>query len=151
VQLLDVDLPQAIQDDITKANKAEKPWEPSEKDLATLKSSWKTLKPRAKSEYSRIEWKVYEHKYLEGGLTPGREDQGLEVRHLRRRPAVSSPGQGEPQHHHLRGRQDERHADRGRPRPRHHDVRTFSHSDRHEGQLQDVPAHRSAEAKKQDK
>src|SRR6185436_5200930 len=65
VHLLDVDLPKSMQDDIDKANKAEKPWQPSEKDLATLKSTWKTLKPREKSEYSRIQWKVYEHKYLE--------------------------------------------------------------------------------------
>lgn len=68
VQLLDVDLPKAIQDEIDKKNKAEEVWEPSAKDLATLKSSWKTLKPRAKSEYSRIQWKVMENKYLDGGL-----------------------------------------------------------------------------------
>jgi hypothetical protein len=93
VQLLDVDLPQAIQDDITKANKAEKPWDPSEKDLATLKSSWKTLKPRAKSEYSRIEWKVYEHKYLEGGLL--QDDKTKDAKFVISGDAqlVSSPGQ----------------------------------------------------------
>lgn len=68
VQLLDVDLPKAVQDSIDKANKADQPWEPSEKDLATLKSSWKTLKPRTKSEYSRIQWKVLENKYLDGGM-----------------------------------------------------------------------------------
>jgi hypothetical protein len=68
VELLDVDLPKAIQDSIDKANKEEKPWQPTDKDLALLKSSWKTLKPRARSEYSRIQWKVLEHKYLEGGM-----------------------------------------------------------------------------------
>lgn len=68
VQLLDVDLPKSVQETIDKANKAEERWEPSEKDLATLKSSWKTLKPRAKSEYSRIQWKVIENKYLDGGM-----------------------------------------------------------------------------------
>ncbi len=68
VALLDVDLPKSIQDEIDVANKAEKPWEPSEKELALLKSSWKTLKPKAKTEYSRIQWKVVEHKYLEGGM-----------------------------------------------------------------------------------
>src|SRR6185436_14490025 len=68
VNLLDVALPKSMQDEIDKTNKTEKPWEPSEKDLATLKSTWKTLKPREKSEYARIQWKVYEHKYLEGGM-----------------------------------------------------------------------------------
>jgi hypothetical protein len=93
VELLDVDLPQAIQDEITMANKAEKPWDPSEKDLATLKSSWKTLKPRAKSEYSRIEWKVYEHKYLEGGLT--QDDKTKDAKFVISGDAqlISSPGQ----------------------------------------------------------
>lgn len=68
VKLLDVDLPKAIQDEIDAKNKAEEIWEPSPKDLALLKSSWKALKPRTKTEYSRIQWKVIEHKYLEGGM-----------------------------------------------------------------------------------
>lgn len=68
VKLVDVELPKAIQDTIDKANKDEVKWEPTEKDLATLKSSWTKLKPRAKSEYSRIQWKVLENKYLEGGM-----------------------------------------------------------------------------------
>jgi hypothetical protein len=68
VNLLDVDLPKSMQDEIDKANKEEKPWEPTDKDIATLKSSWKTLKPRAKSEYSRIQWKVVQDKYLDGGM-----------------------------------------------------------------------------------
>jgi hypothetical protein len=68
IYLLDVEIPKSIQDTIEKANKEEKVWEPSEKDLATFKSSWKTLKPRAKSEYSRIQWKVLQDKYLEGGM-----------------------------------------------------------------------------------
>lgn len=68
VKLLDVDLPKALQDEIDAKNKAEEIWVPSPKDLALLKSSWKTLKPRAKTEYSRIQWKVMENKYLEGGL-----------------------------------------------------------------------------------
>jgi hypothetical protein len=68
VHLMDVDMPKSIQDTIDKNNKEERVWEPSEKDLALLKSSWKTLKPRAKSEYSSIEWKVLQDKYLEGGM-----------------------------------------------------------------------------------
>jgi hypothetical protein len=65
VHLLDVEIPKSIQDAIDKANKAEQIWNPAEKDLALLKSSWKTLKPRAKSEYSRIQWKVVQDKYLD--------------------------------------------------------------------------------------
>jgi len=68
VHLLDVEIPKSIQDAIDKANKAEQIWDPSEKDLALLKSSWKTLKPRAKSEYSRIQWKVVQDKYLDSGM-----------------------------------------------------------------------------------
>ncbi|MCC6763830.1 MAG: hypothetical protein IT293_04125 [Deltaproteobacteria bacterium] len=68
VKLLDVDLPKAVQAEIDAKNKAEEVWEPSQKDLALLKSSWKTLKPRQNSEYSRIQWKVMEQKYLEGGM-----------------------------------------------------------------------------------
>ncbi len=68
VKLQDVVMPKEIQDTIDTANKAEKIWEPSEKDLALLKSSWKTLKPPARSEYSKIEWKVLQDKFLEAGM-----------------------------------------------------------------------------------
>src|SRR5258705_13238635 len=40
VTLLDVDMPKAIQEQIDKTNKEEKPWQPADKDLALLKSSW---------------------------------------------------------------------------------------------------------------
>jgi hypothetical protein len=68
VNLLDVEMPKAMQETIDKANKEEKIWEPTDKDLALLKAGWKTLKPRTKSEYSKIDWKVLQNKYLEGGL-----------------------------------------------------------------------------------
>ena len=68
VHLLDVEIPKSIQEAIDKANKAEQIWNPTEKDLALLKSSWKTLKPRAKGEYSKIQWKVIQDKYLESGM-----------------------------------------------------------------------------------
>lgn len=93
VHLLDVDLPKAIQDDIDKGNKAEKPWEPSEKDLATLKSTWKTLKPREKSEYSRIQWKVAEHKYLEGGLQQDEKTKNAKFVISGDAQLMASPGQ----------------------------------------------------------
>jgi hypothetical protein len=58
VSLLDVELPKEIQDAVDNAQKAEKPWTPSTKELAAIKSSWSTLKPKVPSEYSKIEWKV---------------------------------------------------------------------------------------------
>ncbi len=66
--LMDVALPQPIQEAIDKAVKAEKPWTPTEKDLELLKSSLNDLKPSGRDEYSKIEWKVitkdkYEENY----------------------------------------------------------------------------------------
>jgi len=58
VYLLDVAFPKSIQDEIDAAQKAEKQWVPTEKDLALLKSSWNTLKPSGRDEFSKIEWKV---------------------------------------------------------------------------------------------
>ena len=58
VFLLDVAMPKSIQDEIDAAQKAEKPWVPTEKDLALLKLSWSTLKPSGRDEFSKIEWKV---------------------------------------------------------------------------------------------
>jgi hypothetical protein len=93
VDLLDVDLPKAVQDEIDAANKANKPWDPSDKDLALLKSSWKSLTPRAKSEYSKIEWKVLENKYLEGGML--QDDRTKDAKFVISGDAtlVASPGQ----------------------------------------------------------
>ena len=58
IYLLDVAFPKGIQDAIDKAQKAEKPWVPTDKDLAILKSSWSTLKPSGRDEYSKIDWKI---------------------------------------------------------------------------------------------
>ncbi len=58
VFLLDVAFPKPIQDSIDAAQKAEKQWVPTEKDLALLRSSWDTLKPSGRDEFSKIEWKV---------------------------------------------------------------------------------------------
>jgi len=93
VKLLDVDLPKGIQDAIDKANKDEVPWEPTEKDLATLKSSWKTLKPRTKSEYSRIQWKVLENKYLEGGMLQDDKTKNAKFVISGDATLIASPGQ----------------------------------------------------------
>jgi hypothetical protein len=58
VFLLDVAFPKSIQDAIDAAQHADKPWVPTDKDLALLKSSWNTLKPSGRDEFSKIEWKV---------------------------------------------------------------------------------------------
>jgi hypothetical protein len=55
---LDVALPKSIQESIDKASKAETAWVPTDKDLATLKSSWNDLKPSGRDELSKIDWKV---------------------------------------------------------------------------------------------
>lgn len=58
IYLQDVAFPKSIQDEIDKAQKAEKPWTPTDKDLALLKTSLGSLKPSGRDEYSKIEWKV---------------------------------------------------------------------------------------------
>ena len=68
--LLDIEFPKTIQDSLEKAQKAEKPWEPSAKELALLKSSWGRLKPSKRDEYSKIEWKV---------LAADKFDEGLQM------------------------------------------------------------------------
>jgi hypothetical protein len=55
--LLDVAFPKDMQAEIDKAQKAEKRWMPTAKDLAQLKN-WSALKPSGRDEYSKIEWKV---------------------------------------------------------------------------------------------
>ena len=93
VEMLDVDLPKPIQEEIDKTNKEEKPWQPSDKDLALLKSSWKTLKPRAKTEYSRIQWKVLQDKYLEGGMLQDEQTKDAKFVISGDASLISSPGQ----------------------------------------------------------
>jgi hypothetical protein len=93
ITLLDVDMPKAIQEQVDKANKEEKPWQPADKDLALLKSSWKTLKPRAKTEYSRIQWKVLQDKYLEGGMLQDDYTKNAKFVISGDASLISSPGQ----------------------------------------------------------
>jgi hypothetical protein len=93
VNLLDVDLPKSVQDEIDKANKAEQVWDPTEQDLATLRSSWKTLKPRAKTEYSRIEWKVMQDKYLDGGMLSDEKTKNAKFVISGDAALLSNPGQ----------------------------------------------------------
>jgi hypothetical protein len=68
VFLLDVDLPKSIDDAFQAAQKAEKPFMPTDKQLALLRSSWSKLAPKTNSEYSRIEWKVVAKQYFDQGM-----------------------------------------------------------------------------------
>jgi hypothetical protein len=93
VRLLDVDLPKDIQDDIDKANKANEAWEPTDKELATLKSGWKGLKPREKSEYSKIDWKVVEGKYMDTGMQQDEKTKDAKFVISGDATLIASPGQ----------------------------------------------------------
>lgn len=93
VTLQDVVMPKEIQDSIDAANKAEKVWEPSEKDLGILKAQWKTLKPPARTEYSKIDWKVLQDKYLEGGMQQDEKTKHAKFVISGDATLISSPGQ----------------------------------------------------------
>jgi hypothetical protein len=56
--LLDVALPEKMDEELQKAQKAEKTWTPTRDNLAELGKSWASLKPSGRDEVSKIEWKV---------------------------------------------------------------------------------------------
>jgi hypothetical protein len=66
--LLDVAFPKSIEESAEKANAAQKPYLPSDKDLALLRSTWQDLKPSGRDEYSRIEWKVVAEQFYDENL-----------------------------------------------------------------------------------
>jgi hypothetical protein len=68
VFMLDVDLPKSIDDAFQAAQRAEKPFVPTDKQLALLRSSWSKLAPKANGEFSRIEWKVIAKQYFDQGM-----------------------------------------------------------------------------------
>ena len=68
IYLLDVALPTSIDDAQQKAQKAEKPWTPTAKDLALLKSSWSSLKRSERDEINKIEWTVKSSDKFDEGL-----------------------------------------------------------------------------------
>jgi len=68
INLLDVNMPKSVDEPFLAAQKAEVAYEPSDKDLAVLRSSWQTLKRKKDTEYSRIEWKVVSPKFYDQGL-----------------------------------------------------------------------------------
>jgi hypothetical protein len=68
IYLLDVALPTSIEDAMQKAQRAEKPWTPTAKDLALLKSSWSNLKPSGRDEINKLEWKVVSADKFDEGL-----------------------------------------------------------------------------------
>ncbi len=68
INLLDVDLPKSIDESFQAAQKLEVGYEPSDKDLAVLRSSWQTLLRKKDTEYNRIEWKVVSPTFYDQGL-----------------------------------------------------------------------------------
>ncbi len=56
--LLDVALPDKMEEEYQKAQKAEKTWTPTKENLAELGTSWSKLKPSGRDEISKIDWKV---------------------------------------------------------------------------------------------
>jgi hypothetical protein len=68
IYLLDVALPASVEDTLQKAQKAEKPWTPTAKDLTLLKSSWSSLKPSGRDEINKIEWAVKSADKFDEGL-----------------------------------------------------------------------------------
>lgn len=76
VFLLDVPMPESIDEAFQGAQKTEQPFEPTDKQLALLRSSWQRLEPRKESEYGRIEWKAIEAKYFDQGMQADPNVQG---------------------------------------------------------------------------
>ena len=68
IQLIDVDMPTALDDAFQAAQKKEVAYEPSDKDLAVLRSSWQSLVPKKDTEYNRIEWKIVAPEFYDQGL-----------------------------------------------------------------------------------
>lgn len=68
IALLDVTLPKPIEDSLMKAQQSQKAYVPTDKDRALLRSSWATLKPSKRDEFSRIKWKVVAADQFDSGL-----------------------------------------------------------------------------------
>lgn len=66
--LLDVNLPKTVDDAFQAAQKTETNYEPTDKELALLGSSWDKLTFKKDTEYSRIEWKVIAPEFYDQGL-----------------------------------------------------------------------------------
>jgi hypothetical protein len=76
VSLIDVEFSQDIQGSVDQAQKAEKAWVPSAKQLAQLKSSWSTLKTKTPPEYGKIEWKVTSADKFDDNLNTDEQTKG---------------------------------------------------------------------------
>ena len=81
VLLLDVELPKTIDDALQAAQKVERKYEPSDKELALLGSSWSELERNTDSEFSRIEWKVIAPNHYEPSVQadPQMRDTKLQI------------------------------------------------------------------------
>jgi len=95
ILLLDVAMPQEIEDSLQKANKAEAGYEPTDKELALLKSSWSTLKPSGRDEYSRLEWKIIAPKFFDEGLKQDEKVRGSKLAITGTWAMIPKPGQAD--------------------------------------------------------
>lgn len=68
IMLLDVELPSSIASKLEKLQNEKVPWVPDESELKLLAEKWSTLKPKAFSEYSRIEYRVVGPDHFDNSL-----------------------------------------------------------------------------------
>ena len=92
VAFIDVDMPKSIQESIDKAQSAGKPWNPSAKELAQLKSSWSTLKPKNPSEYNKIEWKLTAADKFDDNLQTDEQTKGAKFVIAANEEMIPKPG-----------------------------------------------------------
>jgi len=93
IALLDVVLPKAIQDVVQKSQQGQTRWVPTDKDRALLRSSWRTLKPNPKDEYSKIEWKVIAAEHFDTGLKTDEKTRGARFAITGNQQMIPKPGQ----------------------------------------------------------
>jgi hypothetical protein len=93
IALLDVMLPQSIQESITKSQQAQMRWVPTDKDLALLRSSWSTLKRNERDEYSKIDWKVVSAANFDTGLKTDTAVRGSRFAITSNQQMLPRPGQ----------------------------------------------------------
>jgi hypothetical protein len=91
--LLDVQMPKTVDDAFQAAQKAEEPYEPSDRELALLRSSWQSLTPVKDTEYSRIEWKIVAAAHYDQGLQVDPNVQGSTFAISGTQSMVPRPGQ----------------------------------------------------------
>ena len=93
IALLDVAFPRAIQESLQKAVDSRVRFVPTEKDKALLRSSWSTLKPSGRDEYSKIDWKVVTAEHFDSGLKADEKVKGSVFAITADQKMIPRPGQ----------------------------------------------------------